>query len=692
LSEDFKASGEVLLSESIVHGNLKCNGGKFQHDGVQHYTLTAENVDVRGSVFLNDGFKAVGGVLLSGATICGNLKCSSGVFEHYEEGKFALTAENMGVKGSIFLNDGFKAVGGVLLNGATIGGNLKCNRALLENQKVVLLPDPARNAYVKGASNSGLKKYALSALNIEVKGSMFLNEGFEADGEVLLNGATVGGSLQCNRGKFGSFRTRTYALQAENMKVQGSIYLTQDFTALGEVSIRGAVVDGDLVCNGGKFKHSETKDCALRADSMEVKGFVSLSKGFCATGEVNLLGTNIGKNLQCDDGKFRHSEIGIEKIALNMTSMQIAGYVLLNDNFKAVGMVLLRGTNIGRDLDCQNGGFEHINEDQWALFAMNVAVKGNVFLTEDFRANGGVFLYGANIGGTFSCSGIIDHQATKTYALLAESMQVNKSIQLEGCKVVGGLSFANTKVEDELRLRGKIFSDKSINSKLDLEFARVRTLADSEESWPEKGQLLLEGFVYEKLDFASPNDQRSRLRWLNLQNQDSNKGGRFSPQPYEQLARVLKDSGHESDAMGVLIGKQENMRRYGRLGRWGSCWNWFLGKTIAHGYKSTRALWVSLAIILFGFLPFHYGYESGMIEPSDLEAYTIASSDTEAAGAVEPSPETAPPANNALTYPEFFAPTYSLDVFLPVIDLHQANYWLPRASRGQTLRESTWLA
>jgi len=33
-------------------------------------------------------------------------------------------------------------------------------------------------------------------------------------------------------------------------------------------------------------------------------------------------------------------------------------------------------------------------------------------------------------------------------------------------------------------------------------------------------------------------------------------------------------------------------------------------------------------------------------------------------------------------YPAFNAVVYSIDVFLPIIDLHQQRYWLPNANRG----------
>lgn len=128
-----------------------------------------------------------------------------------------------------------------------------------------------------------------------------------------------------------------------------------------------------------------------------------------------------------------------------------------------------------------------------------------------------------------------------------------------------------------------------------------------------------------------------------------------------------------------MIGKQEDLRQYGDLSRIGWFWNWFLGHTIAHGYKSHQALWISLGIMAFGMIPFHFGYSQGLIEPSELEAYSIA--------ITNPPPSESSTEKPSPAYPEFFTPVYSLDVFLPIIDFHQEQFWLPKASRGAELFE-----
>jgi len=71
---------------------------------------------------------------------------------------------------------------------------------------------------------------------------------------------------------------------------------------------------------------------------------------------------------------------------------------------------------------------------------------------------------------------------------------------------------------------------------LNLTNAKVGLLVDQEASWPEKGRLFLDGFVYDQIaagpaDAKVPIDATTRLRWLRLQPDEYG----YLPQPYEQL-------------------------------------------------------------------------------------------------------------------------------------------------------------
>jgi hypothetical protein len=83
--------------------------------------------------------------------------------------------------------------------------------------------------------------------------------------------------------------------------------------------------------------------------------------------------------------------------------------------------------------------------------------------------------------------------------------------------------------------------------------------------------------------------------------------------------------------------------------------------TIAYGYRPLRALWWILGFVLLGALLFRWGYRAGLIAPTEESAYHAF---------IESG---APPRH----YPPFSSLVYSLENFLPVVDLHQGTYWRP---------------
>jgi hypothetical protein len=129
---------------------------------------------------------------------------------------------------------------------------------------------------------------------------VFLHDGFTAEGEVRLVGATIGGSLSCVGGSFTN--PNGHALNAENVKVTGHVLLGDGFTADGELSLSGATIGGQLECVGGSF--TNPGGYGLNAENVEVTASVFLRDGFTAKGQVNLSGTTIGGHLDCAGGRF----------------------------------------------------------------------------------------------------------------------------------------------------------------------------------------------------------------------------------------------------------------------------------------------------------------------------------------------------------------------------------------------------
>lgn len=309
-------------------------------------------------------------------------------------------------------------------------------------------------------------------------------------------------------------------------------------------------------------------------------------------------------------------------------------------------------------------------------------------------------LFRAEIDGSLDCSGgqflkgddplSIIEATIKGDASFHEGFTINGVVDMRLAQVGRGLSFNHARFTgtgdsgldaERAHIDGTLYwvaITHTPRTELDLANARAGTLWDDRSSWPAPGRLFLEGFVYG--DFSGgPTDGPSRLRWLALQPPG------YRPQPYGQLARVLRARGSDIGAIDVLIAKEDARRRRNGLG-WGErLWGELLDATIGYGYRPLRAIWWIAGFVALGTLLFGWGYRERAITPTESAAYDCFVQSGE------------PPRH----YPPFNAVVYSLENFLPIVDLHQGTYWRPnprhgsggrlRALSGTMLRWYLWL-
>lgn len=410
-----------------------------------------------------------------------------------------LNAQRLFVNRGLFLNNGFEARGEVRLLGARIGSNLECGGGQFAN--------PDGNC--------------LSADGAIVEGDVFLNQGFAAQGRVRLVRAQIGGNFECNGGQFAN--PDGDCLIADRAVVKGDVHLNKGFMAQGIVRLPGARIGGSLECDGGRFANAH--DLCLIFDGAVVEGNVLLVQGFEAQGEVRLLGAQIGGNLSCDGGRFAKADGD----CLTADGAVVKGCVFLHEGFEALGLVRLLGAQIGADLVCGSGQFA--KADGICLSADRAIVQGDVYLHQEFEAQGQVRLVGTRIGGKLDCSG---GRFTKAD---------DKCLVADGAAVKGAL----------------FLRDATFAGAIDLSIARVGTLVDDTSCWNAGGHVL-DGFTYDRI--VGPMNADSRITWLRSQRPKFLTED-FRPQPWEQLAKVLRDMGHLHEARAVAIAKQKAMRRAG---------------------------------------------------------------------------------------------------------------------------------
>lgn len=108
-------------------------------EGSHCASVAAERLTTSGSVFMNRNFRAMNGVVLKSAEIGGSLHLTKGAFLECGRRRRALSASRIRVGGSVFMREGFRAGGMVRLAGAQIANDLACRDARFSNEGGVAL-------------------------------------------------------------------------------------------------------------------------------------------------------------------------------------------------------------------------------------------------------------------------------------------------------------------------------------------------------------------------------------------------------------------------------------------------------------------------------------------------------------------------------------------------------------------------
>jgi hypothetical protein len=402
---------------------------------------------------------------------------------------------------------------------------------------------------------------------------------------------------------------------------------------------------------------------------------VHLRAGFRADAMVDLGGARIGGQLACTGGEFL-AESGR---ALNCATARIGADVFLRDGFRAKAEVNFGGAEIGGQLACAGGEF--LAESGRALNCDAARIGADVFLRVGFRAEGLVNFVRAEVTGNLQVQ-----QATLTAGFNGEAMRV-------------GQGFFWQQVSGDRRV-------------VVLTEARAGSLRDDWASWEGVGALILDGFVYERLEMSMP--VARRLEWLgkNLRAKISGvvngKGGEvwrdYDPQPHVQLANILRAQGHRNGAARVLMDREKKQRqaeRWRALARlqdrkspvwpsfpediqtgFGHLFRYMFG----YGHQPMRALWWVLGFVVFAAFLYGAAYDAGQMAPnSDV---VLTSADWLAAVAAYeagagPLPQIAwISLDSTRDYESFNRWIYGLDLFVPLDALGQENAWAPSPARG----------
>jgi hypothetical protein len=428
-----------------------------------------------------------------------------------------------------------------------------------------------------------------------------------------------------------------------NCRFEGGI--TIDDAQLGTVDLSSS----EFPFLSGQRVHIEGN---LSLDGLRHTDWVDLREA-CIAGRLSLAGShlNSGEKKPAQAAIPKHYRHRADQV-LHCYGARIESTVWLEEGFTAYGEVSFCAATIGGDLSCIGANF--INPTGCALYCAGAAIGSSVILAAA-RAHGEVNFTSATIGGSAVCNG-----GSFTTEPGAQSPYGASTLY-------SALNLSNTRIAGNLWVSRQVSPASSLN----LTGTRVDKFIDDGTIWPEKGKLALNGFVYEVFGEASlekhqtartPLDFASRAEWLGRQaDVDVN----FKPQPWTQCAKVLSAMGRTHDAKLMLY---ERERRWLRSKQQHTVTRLFyrlvLGPLSGYGYKTHYALYWAVGIWLMGALVFGIANDAGMMRPASEQVVTDA--DYKLTGL--------PPRD----YEPMNALFYSADLLLPIVDLGQERYWIPR--------------
>jgi len=439
-------------------------------------------------------------------------------------------------------------------------------------------------------------------------------------------------------------------------------------------------VSADLDLSGSRFSGvsdyeselSQVGSCSIHLKHARIGGKLDLSSTaknrFVAIGTVRLDGAQV-------DGDVSFSGAMLEgrgTPAISARSAVVGSNVDLSPSsgyrFEANGEVIFAASSITGDLNCD--GARLSNPGGRALHCEDLSVE-SVVLTSDnelnrpFEASGRLNFLTAVINGSFFLTNARIAPGPDYSGLLRKGGPI--AVNLQQARISNALAFNNI---------GAITADGSEPSVDDqprpvegwflLTGTQMSSIVDNVDTGlPACGYLDLDGATYSSIRHIGGGDLANRgIAWLRHQFPDGVPDRRsFRPQPYEQLTRVLRDSGRAVEANAIAVEKVR-MRLAARVDRpWARFFPNLLMLISSYGYSTKRAIVSFLVFVFLGTVMYAtalFGFQQPFLPVENApEPVTYQF----AFGLLTRSTENGCPGLDVMHY--------ALDAALPVIDLTQ---------------------
>ena len=376
-------------------------------------------------------------------------------------------------------------------------------------------------------------------------------------------------------------------------------------------------VRSDLDLSGSVFSgvsdyESELSDvgsCAIHLKHARVGANLSLASSkknrFSATGTIRLDGAKVDGDISLSGASLD----GRGEAALSARSAIVGGNVELTmaneHRFEANGVVVFAAAQIAGDLSCN--GARLFNPEGRALHCEDLSVE-SVFLsandavTVPFEAHGRLNFLTAIVDGSFFMTNARISPGPDYQGLFKKGGPI--ALNLQQARISNALALNNVRAagtgEGEATLDAE---PQPVEGWFLLNGTQMSSIFDNiETGWPARGYLDIDGAVYSTIRHVGYGDLAQRsIRWLKRQYPGGVPNRRnFKPQPYEQLTRVLRDSGRAVEANAIAVEKIR-MRLAARIDRpWARVFPNLLMAISSYGYSTQRAIASFLVYLLLG--------------------------------------------------------------------------------------------
>ena len=478
---------------------------------------------------------------------------------------------------------GAKIDGQLSMDGSTFDGELNMDSISVGSSLLMTNGAKFNNVNLRGAKIDGQLSMVGSTFNgeldmngISVRGPLLMSTDAKFN-NVNLRAATISNNIQIVGSTFNG------ELDMNGISVRGALLMGKS-TGYAKVVLVGAIIDGQLSMVGSTFNGE------LDMNGISVGGALLMRK---STGyaKVVLVGAKIDGQLSMVGATFNGE--------LNMNAITVGSSLLMTNDAK-FNNVFLRGANIEVDLymfgSTFTGGLDMDLLSVGGSLFMNNAIYKHVNLTGAKIANivdmsDSKFIDQLDMNSTSIGSSLIMSYAKFENMTNLTFLSVGSNLEIQGA-VLRRLDLTGARIEQTLRLSKsgvpniewknyELGDETSQTPKLTLKNVKVDVLQDTEKSWPDHLELELEGFTFNHLAGPGLNGQEMPhqrgsdwfVDWLKADET-------YSPQPYRQLAGVLRTAGLEEMANDILFASRERMLRE-------SSWREAKWWALAHLYQNS---------------------------------------------------------------------------------------------------------